>query len=306
MQTLLRLLLVQLLLITTSFAQDSLQVFRVSNDQAYFLHDVSLGDDLNLLVKKYNVTLTRLAGLNQVHVQAGLARGSEFKIPILQNNHRKKMIEGNTKPIFYFVKEGDNLKSIARIFNVNQSMLQRWNNMSDNSIRPVQRMLTGWVYCDASVAALTSAKIEQEEEHKTVITKNSHPSGINVDSLRQHVIDSIREAGFDPKKESREFEKAYETQTEGYSLQSESGAAVFYALKMRVKKGIYYAFHNSAAKGTILKITNPANGKEIYAKVLGPIPKLGEYKNALVTISNNAIGELGARDKRMFCTLLYR
>ncbi len=76
------------------------------------------------------------------------------------------------------------------------------------------------------------------------------------------------------------------------SLTEESGAAVFYNLKSAAA-GVYYAFHNMARKGSVIKIMNPANHRIIYAKVIGPIPRLKEYHNAIVGLSSNAVS--GAR-----------
>lgn len=281
-------------------ASDTLQVLQEAGTP-YFLHPVQRGDDLNLLAKKYNVPIARLAGFNKIGFQEGLERGSQFKIPIIPNNYRRVAAPAVTKPVYYIIQQGDNLKSVSRLFKVAQSTLQLWNQMPDNSVRPGQQLFTGWVTCNDAVKAFASEK-------EDTISKEGSAGRITAqttDSTRIALIDSIAQPVLAPA-ESNEFELLYEEQTAGRATNDESGAAVFYPLKMRVKKGIYYAFHNTAPRGAILKIHNPASGKVIYAKVLGPIPELGEYQHAIVTISNNAIGVLDAKDKRMFCKVYYK
>jgi hypothetical protein len=110
----------------------------------------------------------------------------------------------------------------------------------------------------------------------------------------------------DTAEEESAFEQLYEQQTAGVSQNEESGAAVFYPLRTKAAEGVYYAFHNTALRGTILKVTNPASGTTIYAKVIGTIPNLKEYHNAIIGLSNNAVQTLKATDRRMFCKIKYR
>lgn len=280
--------------------QDTLLLHR-HVDVPYFDHKVQLGDDLSLLAKKYMVPMMKLAEFNQISLQEGLRKGSYFKIPVMPNNYRKKETKKNNKPIIYIIQQGDNLKSVSRMFQVAQSNIQVWNNMADNSVSPGQQLLVGWVAYNSQVKAFVSATPPDDVTDSTPVKMQDMGN-----SLPKVAIDSIAQPVIDRALESTEFEQMFDRQTEGRSLTEASGAAVFYPLKMRVKKGIYYAFHNTAPKGTILKIHNPASGKTIYAKVLGAIPDLGEYQHAEVTISNNAIGELDATDRRMFCKLYYR
>jgi hypothetical protein len=75
---------------------------------------------------------------------------------------------------------------------------------------------------------------------------------------------------------------------------------------MKLAEGVYYALHNTAEKGTIIKVTNPANSHVIYAKVIGAIPKLAEYNNCVIALTTNAAKGLMAKERRMFCKIEYR
>ena len=57
--------------------------------------------------------------------------------------------------------------------------------------------------------------------------------------------------------------------------------------------GKFYCLHNSAKQGTIVKVTNTANGKSIYAKVLDMMPDLKQNDKLVIRISNAAADALG-------------
>ncbi len=58
--------------------------------------------------------------------------------------------------------------------------------------------------------------------------------------------------------------------------------------------GKYYALMNNVAVGTIVKVTNPATSKAVYAKVLGQLPDMKESVGLTVRVSDAAATELGS------------
>jgi LysM repeat protein len=299
------LLLLFTLLLSTSasvVAQDTLWV-KQKEGKPYLLHKVKSGETLFLLAKKYAVPPAILADLNQINYQDGLPTGSKFRIPIDNYNFIRIESVVKSKPIFFRVGEEDDLRSISRMFNVPQSAIQRWNNLVTPDIETDKILQVGWIAFDStqvpfaqSIPVINStSKIVPLPKPGMVKKASDTPADKNI---------KISEA--DSAAIPSAFEELYYQQTTGTSTTEESGAAVFYPLKTKAGPGVYYAFHNTAIRGSILKIMNPANGKIIYAKVIGTLPKLKEYHNAIVGLSSNAIAAVGARDQRMFCKLKYR
>jgi hypothetical protein len=62
--------------------------------------------------------------------------------------------------------------------------------------------------------------------------------------------------------------------------------------------GKYYALINNVPVGAIVKITDQATGKSVYAKVLGQLPDMRESAGLTVRLSNAAAAELGEREGR--------
>jgi LysM repeat protein len=101
------------------------------------------------------------------------------------------------------------------------------------------------------------------------------------------------------------FKSDYEKQTRDKDVTSETGYAAVFKSTSGWEDGKYYCLHNTSSPGTIVKITNDATGKSIYAKVLDTIPDIDQNTGLLVRISNAGAEELGAGDTKFVCSLSY-
>ena len=86
---------------------------------------------------------------------------------------------------------------------------------------------------------------------------------------------------------------------------NENGAAAVFKSTSGWQDGKYYCLYNNAVAGTIIKITNNANRKSVYAKVLDMIPDINSNNGLSIRLSNAAAEELGAGETRFDCTLIY-
>ncbi|GEP96554.1 LysM peptidoglycan-binding domain-containing protein [Chitinophaga cymbidii] len=102
------------------------------------------------------------------------------------------------------------------------------------------------------------------------------------------------------------FEQTYLQQTNnGRDITTEKGPGTWFRSNAIVGSGKYYALHNSAPRGTIVKVTNPLTGKSIYAKVLDAIPQLKANANLIIKLSDAAQEALGINEARFYCELRY-
>jgi LysM repeat protein len=272
------------------FAQDTLWVSHTGKEK-YIPHEVSDGETLYMLSQRFNVPLAKLSDINETGYQEGLKEGSIFKIPVDKYNYYRINSVVKSRPLFYRVASGESLRQVSRLFNVSQSSVQRWNKLDNQAVMPGQVLQVGWVYFDKEQMPFADAKKRAQEKLKAASQNN--------------VLKDSSLSSFDTAHSPSSFERVFKIRHKESAVQSESGAAVFYPLKMHVKGGHYYAFHNDLPHGTIISVTNPASGAVIYAKVIGPLPKINEYHNAIVGLSNNAASILQAKGKRMFCKVEY-
>jgi LysM repeat protein len=91
----------------------------------------------------------------------------------------------------------------------------------------------------------------------------------------------------------------------GWKQAEVRGAAGWFSSNIPPSSKKYYVLFDNAPRGQIIQITNPLNGKSIYAKVLDVIPKLGENANLIVKISDAAQKDLGITQDKFFCIVHY-
>jgi hypothetical protein len=97
------------------------------------------------------------------------------------------------------------------------------------------------------------------------------------------------------------FKSLYDGQN-GFA--EEGSAGVFKSIS-GWEDGKYYCLHNKAEKNTIVKITNKASGKFVYARVLDVMPDLKQNKTLVLRISNAAASILGADAANFDCKIEY-
>jgi len=119
--------------------------------QNMITHEVTSGETLFSIAKKYNVTTEDLKKMNNL-TRNSIQLGQKIKInnatetaksntakPLKENESVSKEVAAKevvTKSIsFYKVQKGDNLNSIAEKFNVSVEDLKKNNNLTDNKIK---------------------------------------------------------------------------------------------------------------------------------------------------------------------------
>ena len=297
------------------FAKQSDSLFLVLKDEKYVIaHKVKQGENLFLVAKKYHVPPAVLSDVNQLNYQAELKKDNIIHIPLDVYNHVQNTPANmnEVRPLYYKVKSTDNLPTISRITGVKQSMIQEWNNLPDNYIESGQVLMLGWIAYDKSQVSdneqKTNAKAVASIPNNQKRKKNELPDGIRAMMTEEEIVAAEAQA----QKEihfsdsiTKEHELFLSQSNHGMYTTDDKGTAVFFDMPGKVKSKSFYAFHNAAKRGTIMRIYNPGTNKTIYAKVLGPIPDNKKYYNAIVGISGGAKKELGVNADKMWCELSY-
>lgn len=89
------------------------------------------------------------------------------------------------------------------------------------------------------------------------------------------------------------------------SGKSASGTAGTFKSTSGWQDGKYYALMNNIPVGTIVRVSDQASGKTVYAKVLGQLPDMKESAGLAIRISNAAAAELGQGEGRFSVEVKY-
>ncbi|RYE23092.1 MAG: LysM peptidoglycan-binding domain-containing protein [Sphingobacteriales bacterium] len=288
-------------------SSDSLRVVS-HNDRWVIKHSAKAGENVFSIARKYHVPAAILTEINELNYQSVLANGQEIYISLgAYNQITTPPTTPDVRPMYYVVDELDNLFRIAKYAGVQQKTLQQWNRLADNSIHEGQHLLVGWVLYDAttvvnsvsnplavnkSVAATTAVKPIIPQPAKPIAKDDDDDTIIIV---KKAAADTLSPA-----------EKLFLSQTNnGQSINEEKGTAVFFDMKKIAGSKVVYAFHNTARKGTVIKVHNPGNNITIYAKVLGPIPGTKQYHESIIGLDGSAQQMLGTTDDRLWCELQF-
>ncbi|UYQ93985.1 LysM peptidoglycan-binding domain-containing protein [Chitinophaga horti] len=248
------------------------------------------------------------------------------------------------RPVYHVVTEKETLYRISTNYNkVAIDNIRQWNNFSGDGVKKDAYLVVGWVkgagaapvMAKATPAATaapatpvapppppveTTAPVTApvtpppaeglppvpivgdaapvKETPKTEAPKTEAPKTETPKESAPVVSNVILPA---PPDES--FERIYDQQTEGgRDVTSEKGPGTWFRANAQNK---YYALHKSAPRGTIIKVTNPLNGRSVYAKVLDAIPQSKGNAGVIVKLSNSAQEALGITEARFFCELHY-
>jgi LysM repeat protein len=131
---------------------------------------------------------------------------------------------------------------------------------------------------EEKIITIPAKKIPKAEPVKTTAVKNSGETG---------------------------FKYLYESQSINTEPVEATGNAGVFKSTTGWEDKKYYCLFNNATPGTVVKITNPANGKYVYAKVLDLIPDIKKNEGLLIIISNAASDALGAVNEYINCSISY-
>lgn len=231
-------------------------------------------------------------------------------------------------PVYHVVQKKENLYQISRLYNkVPIDNIKKWNNLSSDALSEGMKLIVGYSAPDDNAAAKTNndasekvvTKTEPKEEKKAAPVEEKKADPV-VEKKADPVIEKpVEVKNTNPVTETKtpevvhkpvnfkggSFKSVYEARAKGADLKEEDGMAGVFKSNSGWNDGRFYCLHNTAEAGTIIKITNKATGKSVYAKVLDIIPDLKQNNGLLIRISNAAADELGAGENNFECILNY-
>ena len=258
---------------------------------------VGQGETPAAIARRFHVPVAVLAAANSIGSKDMLAPGSLATVPLgpynLVPDAPQTMSE--VRPLYYRAAVDDRLKAVARRAGLSAAALADRNGMGKDDQLAGRVLLVGWVRYDATPMG---AGLSPTDPLPVMRATSDAPKFIPPPSE-----DTLLAAAA-PKVAS--LSQLYKEQTfDGKNVVTERGSAGFFPLASSSSGAAVYAFHNTAAKGSVMIVRNLNNGKAIYVKVLGPLPETSAFAGCIVGLSNQAKAALGVRERKAFCELTY-
>lgn len=161
---------------------------KTDKDDNTLYHIVRKGENLSNIASKYGTTLSSLLEWNNLNVRSSIFPGDKLLIKNTDRNvinrvRTNEVKQNNTekKKYVYRVHSGDNLWSIAKIYNVSISDIRKWNNLKNNeTLYPGKKLV---LYVDDSIKdddAIRIKHIVRKGENLWDISKKYNTSVTNI------------------------------------------------------------------------------------------------------------------------------
>lgn len=308
--------------------------FETINGKIVVIHKIEAGETLYGISKRYAVTVDQILEYNPT-ADAGLEVNQILKIPYVPRSARKKSATGDT----HIVAEKETLFSISRQYGVTVDELKQWNSLSENGIALGQELIvkgkrqtpppvttaieniTGRavhvVAAKETIFSITrqygitrdqlkewnnlqgdELKIEQQLFVSAPKKQADIPVVLKVDSSKNVQVKNTEPKTIEPVPIIKISE-----QVRGSDEIVESGIAELIEGTEGNRK--YLALHRTAPVGTILKIRNEMNSREVFVRVMGKLPDTGLTDKLVIKVSKSAYDRLGAIDSRFRVEVTY-
>lgn len=336
--TMKRLLIGLFLLPLFALAQDALLVVEGAAPDFYLSHTVLPKENYYSIGRMYNISPKEIAPFNQLQLESGLSPNEVIKIPLKPVNFSQletAALGEALVPVYHTVQEKESLYRVSANFNkLSLALLRKWNNLKSDGVANGTNLIIGYLKVKKELSPLVNkglikpadnaavAPIKQVEvAEKPAVIKKDLPvpeKTIAPAPVKKEVVlkavEPAQQAPVSPTAENTTvaknfnggvFKKNFEAQINKEGEVSESGAGASFKSNSGWEDGKYYCLHNSATPGTVIKVTNSANGKIVYVKVLDIIPDMKQNIGLIIRISNAALQQLGATDLKFNATLTY-
>jgi len=162
------------------------------------------------------------------------------------------------KKFNHTVEKGETLYKIARLYNVSVDNLKKWNDLQGDVIKEGMDLMV--------IQIVKYNEVEKPKQEVETKKEGGSPQDFR-DEQKITDAEEVKEEGI-------------ATWIEDPSVNSRQALAL----------------HKKATPGTIIKVTNIMNNKEVYVKVVGNIPNSGQT-NEIIRLSKFAAKQLKIKDQ---------
>ena len=311
----------------------------------YITHKVAPKENYYSVGRVYNVSPKDIAPFNKLQLESGLSLGQAIKIPLNASNFSQggnAEADETFVPLYYKIKDKEGLYRVAKNHNdLPLETLKQWNNIKGDAVKTGTQLIVGYLKVKTELSSLaksgaaktiiaaTPGKVEETkpaapevvtkpvvetEKTEVKLTKKEKKAAeklaaanekINTKAVKETPVIETPKTASVKNSSGASFKSLYDQQIKNAETIETAGDAGVFKSTSGWTDGKYYCLHSSSSAGTIIKITNTANGKFVFAKVLDNIPDIKQNEGLIIVISNAAADALGATEANFNCTINY-
>jgi len=314
--------------VVTLSAQTSDLVIKNSTKGPYVDHTVTAKENFYSIGRLFYVHPKHLASFNSLDMKKGLSIGQVIKIPLTDTNFNQTTENG--LPVYYTTGNSESLYRVStNNRNISREKLVKWNNLSTENVAPGTKLIVGFLASNevAASSSTNAPKTNATKENdlakkkeivpaetvtkQTEVTKqaeNSAAANKPAEATANPEVVQVKEETRPvqqtaTEQNSREgfFKSTFEKQVTQQPISKEQTVTSgIFKTTSGETDAKYYLLMDGIVPGTIVKVTNPANNKIIYAKLLGEMNGLKQNEPLNVRVSNAAASALGVIDTDKF------
>ncbi len=326
-----------IILITTILQAQTNETLVIKNSSKglYVEHKTTPKENFYSMGRAFNVHPKHIALFNGLDMSKGLSLGQTVKIPLSDTNFTQKTDKGI--PIYYITGNGETLYRVSsNNKNVLMENLRKWNRLSGEKLPNGTKLIVGFLTTSETQAMavnspsqpVTKPTQENKDVTKTeVVNKPEQKKDETKSEVKSDVAtkpEQKKKEVTQPKEEPKKNSDVVQVKEEVKNKSSDQGyfkTSFDQQVKQQpaskeqtVTSGIfktasgwsdakYYLLMNGAEAGTIVRITNPANNRSIYAKLLGEMNDR-QSQGLNIRISNAAANALDISETDKFTVKL--
>jgi len=323
------LLLVGLSFFNPQVPPDSLGIQTIDG-KVFVIHKVDEKETLFSISRRYGASLDEVIKYNPT-ADAGLAIGQILRIPYTPKSAARTTGNGTV----HVVAEKETLFAISRQYGVTVAEIKEWNKLTSDNLALGQELIIkkGLPVRENPPVSPVMKKGVHTVEAKETLSSISRQYNVSIEDLRRwnslqsdnlslgqllfvmppaNGVQSTTTQATPPVVvvDSPKVEPPAVTQTikitEGPANSDEiSEAGLAELIEGTEGNRKYLALHRTAPIGTILKVRNEMNNREVFVRVMGKLPDTALTDKLIIKVSKSAYDRLGAIDPRFRVEVTY-
>lgn len=250
------------------------------------IHTVAAKETMFSISQAYNVTIEEIKQWNNL-TDNSLSIGQEI---IVKKSTKSNSSIQTPSPVksngLHVVAAKETMFSIARQYGISMQQLKDWNKLEGNEISIGQELIV--------------ATPKNESIKTTTNTANTTTPTPVIAEIKK---DPAPVQPTQPKVEPREQTIRISESVKNSDEIMQTGLAELIEGTEGNRK--YLALHRTAPVGTILKVKNEMNNREVFVRVMGKLPETALTDKLVIKISKSAYDRLGAIDSRFRVEVTY-